>query len=225
MGIVIRFASGHARTSSRSADVTGFRAANSAKTSSVMPGFPRSAAKATTAAQCGAGIPRVCQPLTVDADCPRDGATSPVRPRASMTDFQVTIPGTIVRKLRTCQPVAICETTFREIGGEVPPMDSDVDIARRLIAVREHFGLSQAAFADKLHIAKNTLNGYEKAKRQLTIETASRIRDRYGVSVDWLLFGDIGQPSHDLAVRLGPKPQIEADAKRAAQAGKRRKAS
>lgn len=104
-------------------------------------------------------------------------------------------------------------------------MDDDQDIARRLVAVREHFKRNQTDFAEDLNLAKNTLNGYETGKRSLTIETARRIRDRYGVSVDWLLFGDIGQPSHDLAIKLGPKPKIEADAKKAKQSGKKRKVS
>lgn len=90
-------------------------------------------------------------------------------------------------------------------------MDTDQDVARRLIAVREHFQLSQALFADRLHIAKNTLNGFEKAKRSLTLETAKRIRQRFGVSVDWLLFGDVGQPSQGLVVELGPAPTLKKD--------------
>lgn len=104
-------------------------------------------------------------------------------------------------------------------------MDSDENIARRLIAAREKLGKTQVDFAGKLNIAKNTLNGYEKAERRLTIETAIRIRDRFGISVDWLLFGDVGQPSHEMALELGPKPQIKADAKKAKPVGKGRKAS
>lgn len=106
-------------------------------------------------------------------------------------------------------------------------MDTDHDVARRLIAVREHFKLTQVAFAEKLHIAKNTLNGFEKANRQLTLETAKRIRQRFGVSVDWLLFGDIGQPSHGLVVELGPVPNVKQDeaAKPAKPVKRRRKAA
>jgi transcriptional regulator with XRE-family HTH domain len=97
-----------------------------------------------------------------------------------------------------------------------------------LIALRERLELSQVAFADALHIAKNTLNGYERGTRSLTIETAGRIRKRYGISTDWLLYGDVGQPSQDLVVKLGPAPQTIAG-KEKAKAGKpgkkRRKAA
>lgn len=224
MGEVIGF---HARASSRR------RAAKLAKTSNVISDLPRSAANATTAAQCGPGMPRVRQPLTTDVDFPRAPATSVRAPgafpqRSSMIESQLgasVMTDDIVRNMRTCQVVAICETTFRGVGGQLSSMDSDEDIARRLVAAREHFGKSQTDFAEDLNIAKNTLNGYETAARQLTIETAKRIRDRFGVSVDWLLFGDVGQPSHDLALKLGPKPKVEADGKKAAKKGKRRKAS
>lgn len=101
-------------------------------------------------------------------------------------------------------------------------MDSDEDIGRRLIAVRERLKRSQTDFADDLRIAKNTLNAYENAKRPLTMETAKRIRDRFGISLDWLLFGDIGQPSHELATELGPAPPIKDDAKTANTAAKKR---
>lgn len=104
-------------------------------------------------------------------------------------------------------------------------MDNDQDIARRLIAVREHYKKNQSEFADILNIAKNTLNGYEKGTRPLTIETARRIHERYKISVDWLLFGDIGQPRQELAEELGPAPKIEADKKKVKERGKRRKAS
>ncbi|WP_445222211.1 helix-turn-helix transcriptional regulator [Bradyrhizobium sp. Pa8] len=104
-------------------------------------------------------------------------------------------------------------------------MDSDQDIARRLIAVREHYDLSQTAFADALNIAKNTLNAFERGKRPLTLETAKRIRDRYGISIDWILNGDIGQPGHDIVIKMGPKPRIEADRKTEKEPAGRRKAS
>lgn len=103
-------------------------------------------------------------------------------------------------------------------------MDDDADIARRLVATREHFKLNQMQFAEKLHMAKNTLNGYETGARQLTLEAAKRIHERFGVSVDWLLFGRIGQPRQDLAEELGPTPTIEADTEKAKVRPKKRKA-
>lgn len=222
MGKIVRFPlQRHARASSTSAS---FRAAKLAKASKVISELPRSQATRTTPGQWGLGMPLDRQPLTVLSDCASALATSPVPPQASMIASQVKSMGNdIVRKLRTCQPLANCETTIRGFRAEIALMDMDDDVARRLVAVREHFKLSQVEFADQINIAKNTLNGFENAKRQLTNETAKRIRQRFGISVDWLLFGDIGQPSHDLVVKLGPKPKIAKDAAKLAVAKQGRK--
>lgn len=104
-------------------------------------------------------------------------------------------------------------------------MDTDQDIARRLIAIREHYGISQTDFAGELNVAKNTLNGYERGMRPLTLETAKRIRDRYGISLDWLLNGDIGQPGYDLVIKLGPLPRLQTDLDKPTKKHKRRKVS
>lgn len=93
-------------------------------------------------------------------------------------------------------------------------MDSDEDIGRRLIAFRESLPMSQVKFAHELKVAKNTLNGYETGARPLPSEKAKRIRERFGLSLDWLFSGDIGQPGYEIAVKLGPNPQIKADEKK-----------
>lgn len=191
MGKVIRF---HARASTGSADDgSSFRAAISAKTSSVISDFPRSAAKATTAAQCGAGMPLVCQPLTVEADCPRAGATSPVPPRVAMTDFQVNMPANIVRTLRTSQAFATRETTIPVDCGSLSPMiDPPEIIGPRLKALRLALECpTQTVFAKKLGIEKNTYNPFEKGTRELTFETACLIRKRFKIPLDYLFWGDM----------------------------------
>lgn len=81
-------------------------------------------------------------------------------------------------------------------------MDTDLEVSNRLAALREKLKLDQASFAKSLGIEKNTYNAYERGKRPLTIETAKKIRKRYGISVDWLLFGDIGQPNHQFLLQI-----------------------
>ena len=142
-----------------------------------------------------------------------------------MSKSQLSMPDNIVRGLRTCQGFANSEATFRTLRDQIGSMNSDHDVARRLIAVREHFERSQTQFASDLNLAKNTLNGYESGERPLTLETAKRIRDRFGVSSDWLLYGDVGQPSHDLVIKLGPKPLIHEDVKKPKSAKRHRAAS
>lgn len=87
-------------------------------------------------------------------------------------------------------------------------MDTDLEVANRLIALREKLELDQASFAKSLGIEKNTYNAYERGKRPLTIETAKKIRRRYGISVDWLLFGDIGQPNQVFLLTIERAPEV-----------------
>jgi DNA-binding XRE family transcriptional regulator len=112
----------------------------------------------------------------------------------------------IVRELRTCQPLATCETTFRESYVPIGDMEDDQDIIARLIAIRTREGMSQSEFAEALGLSKTIYNPFERGKRPLTLDAARRIRRRFGYSVDWLLFGDIGQPNETVARELGPQP-------------------
>jgi transcriptional regulator with XRE-family HTH domain len=95
-------------------------------------------------------------------------------------------------------------------------MDTDLEVASRLAALREKLGLDQTEFAKSLNIEKSTYNAYERGKRPLTIETAKKIRRRYGISVDWLLFGDLGQPNQMflLTIEQPAEPQSKPATKK-----------
>lgn len=99
-------------------------------------------------------------------------------------------------------------------------MDTDIEVSNRLAALREKLGMDQATFAKTLGIEKNTYNAYERGKRPLTIETAKKIRRRHGISIDWLLFGDIGQPNQMFLLAIDPQPEpakkVPANRKRSA---------
>jgi transcriptional regulator with XRE-family HTH domain len=85
--------------------------------------------------------------------------------------------------------------------------DTDHDIARRLIALRKKLGFEkQADFAKAIGLEKSSYNPFETGERPLTLNAARRIRRRFGISLDWLLFGDLGQPSQNIAIELGPNP-------------------
>lgn len=89
-------------------------------------------------------------------------------------------------------------------------MSGDDDIIQRLVAARRKLGFEkQSEFAKALGLGKNVYNPFEKGTRPLTLDVARRIRKRFGISVDWLLFGDVGQPNEALAIELGPNPNGE----------------
>lgn len=91
--------------------------------------------------------------------------------------------------------------------------DSDEAVGRRIIALRERTKLQQQQLAKQIHITKSTLNGYETGKRTLTTESAKRLRVRFGVTVDWLFFGDMQVTGHDLMLQIGPEPEVEVPKK------------
>ncbi len=84
--------------------------------------------------------------------------------------------------------------------------DSDEAVGRRLVALRQRAKLQQQELAQQLHMTKSTLSAYESGSRPLTMESARRMRKRFGVTVDWLLFGDMQVTGRDLMLEIGPEP-------------------
>jgi transcriptional regulator with XRE-family HTH domain len=91
--------------------------------------------------------------------------------------------------------------------------DSNQAVGRRIVALRERAKLQQQVLAKQLHMAKSTLNGYESGERPLTVESLRRLRLRFGVTTDWLLFGDMRVTGSDLMLELGPEPGAEVPKK------------
>lgn len=121
----------------------------------------------------------------------------------------------IVRTVRTSQGFANCEATF--FGSRVPidgmEPDSDEAVGKRIVALRERAGLQQQQLAKQIHITKSTLSAYESGTRPLTMESAKRLRRRFGVPMDWLLFGDMQAAGLDLMIEIGPEPGAAGDKK------------
>jgi transcriptional regulator with XRE-family HTH domain len=97
-------------------------------------------------------------------------------------------------------------------------MDPPHIVSARLKALRIELGYkSQTAFAAKLGIDKSTYNPYEKGTRPLTFETACLIRREFGISIDWLFFGDLHQSAVQTMAKIGRGTEAPpAKAKRSA---------
>ena len=70
---------------------------------------------------------------------------------------------------------------------------------KRLKELRAGREMSQQELADALHIARSTLASYEVGDREPDFETAGRLADFFGVSVDYLL-------GHSNAATVGEQP-------------------
>lgn len=67
----------------------------------------------------------------------------------------------------------------------------DANIGTRLKKAREKKGLTQGEACEKAGIPKTqTLSAYERGVNSLTAETLKTLSTLYGVSSDWLLFGN-----------------------------------
>lgn len=104
-------------------------------------------------------------------------------------------------------------------------MDTDMEVANRLVALREQLKQDQTTFAKSLGIEKNTYNAYERGKRPLTMETAKKIRKKYGISTDWLLYGDLGQPNREFILQIEAERAPVADREPAKSPKKKRAAA
>lgn len=205
MSTILRFPQrGHVRASSV--------AARRAKASKVIPSTPRSSASCDSGSQRADGMPRLRQQLTAGELTERAEATLLVPPSASITESDVIMPANLVCTTQTCQPFAWCETTF---GGGYGPIGLMIDpphiIGNRLEALRKELGFkTQDAFAEKLGIDKSTYSSIKNGKRNLSFETACAIRSMWGISIDWLFFGDLQQSAIQIMAKIGRPERTSA---------------
>lgn len=202
MGQIVDFCP-HGRASAASA-ASG---RNSANASNVMWSQPFSAAIRTISGQRRPGMkPRMRQVLTVEGGTPSPADTAPVPPRSSIAESTVTdMDGSVVRKLRTCQEFATCETTISTERDEISTMPEALrDMSKRLIATREALGYTaQSDFCREIGVNKNVYNPFEKAKRPITLAVALKIKKRFGIPLDWTLDGDPQALSGKVYQKLG----------------------
>jgi len=131
-----------------------------AGTSSVIPYTRRFFAGSSTKNQLAAGI----EPRVFT---PRSSAIEQVPPTAGR------------------QPSALSQNSN---GVDMPMIPKN--IGRRLLRTREALALSQAEFCRQIGVERNLYNPFEKGRRRITIDVAMKIRDRYGITLDWIYAGE-----------------------------------
>lgn len=122
-----------------------------------------------------------------------------------MIESHVDMAANIVCIVQTSQGFATRKTTFSADCGVIDAMMDPADlVSARLKALRTELGFkSQAAFAERLGIDKSTYNPFETGARPLTFETACLIRREFGISIDWLFFGDLQQGAIQTMAKIG----------------------
>lgn len=66
-------------------------------------------------------------------------------------------------------------------------------------------------FADEIGLSKGQYSLIKNAKRNLSFETACVIKDKWGISLDWLFFGDFQQASIQIMTKIGRGTEAISD--------------
>lgn len=69
-------------------------------------------------------------------------------------------------------------------------VNDNVAISARLSRLRTAVSMSQAELCRAIGVAPNRWNQYESGERRITIEVVAKLRQRFGVTSDWVYFGD-----------------------------------
>jgi hypothetical protein len=201
MGMLLRFPRRHARAS--------FFDPSMAKASKVIPDTPACDARRTKANQCSAGIPRTRQTLTVEGASDKADDNALVPPRESMTESDVIMDATIVCTMQTCQEFATRQPTPGTKYGAIGPMiDPRETIAWRLKGLKEayHKDDTEEAFAAAIGLDKSTYSSIKNCRRDLSFETACYIKEKWGISLDWLFYGELQQSAVQVMGKIGQRP-------------------
>ena len=79
---------------------------------------------------------------------------------------------------------------------------SKAAIGKRLQLTREVLGFNQADFADRCGIARNTYNQYEMGVNRPPVEAALKLRELFGLTLDWIYAGDSSALKYELADKI-----------------------
>lgn len=83
-------------------------------------------------------------------------------------------------------------------------------IAGRLEALRKELGIpTQDKFAEEIGLGKSIYSLIKNGKRNLSFETACLMKEKWGISIDWLFYGDIQQSAAQIMTKIGRGPAAE----------------
>lgn len=80
--------------------------------------------------------------------------------------------------------------------------DTREEVAARLRRVREILGYDQKDFAERAGLLPQTYGPYETGARELTLVSAKKLRKAYGLPLDFMYFGNIGDLPQRIAAKL-----------------------
>lgn len=64
-------------------------------------------------------------------------------------------------------------------------------------------------FAKAIGLDKSTYSWIKKCERNLSFETGCYIKEKWGISLDWLFYGDLQQSAIQVMANIGRRPIAE----------------
>lgn len=80
--------------------------------------------------------------------------------------------------------------------------DSREAVGARLRRIREILEIDQKTFAEKAGLLPQTYGPYETGARELTLVSAKKLRKAYGLPLDFIYFGNMGDLPQRIAAKL-----------------------
>jgi len=86
----------------------------------------------------------------------------------------------------------------RMVSKEKPRHPFDVALGKRLRLVRRWLSLDQEEFALALGVSRTALSNYERGERPFPVHAAVRLRQRFGIPLDFIYCGSLAGVPHEL---------------------------
>lgn len=199
----------HVRASA-GCSAAGSRNANSDR-SAVLPFSARASEKITNNSE--GNLPRAFQLLTADGPTPPSSAALAGPPRASMTaSSELSIPPNNSRFVNKSSLHGTAIVTDCELMPNIPMSRGIKDIAERLELTRDAIGLSAAEICRQTGIKPNQWSQYVNpdAKRPITRQAIYKLKDNFGVTLEWLYDNDLSRMPDQLSNKIRRKRRSAA---------------
>lgn len=84
------------------------------------------------------------------------------------------------------------------------------DIAERLLAAQESLGVTAKSFAEGAGLSKTQMSNWQTGQVRISLEGALALRETYGLSLDFIYFGNLDALPYRLAKELASNPRVSA---------------
>lgn len=83
------------------------------------------------------------------------------------------------------------------------------NIANRLRVVRAYFEMGSKEFADQAGVPPKSYSQWESGDFRVSIDGAIRLRDRYGISMDFIYTGSLDTLPNKIAAAVSSNPLLK----------------